>query len=48
MRDLLSRWPWLLLFVVGCVAEFFATWAKETAGERLRGGGDEEVGRDDD
>jgi hypothetical protein len=38
MRDLLRRWPWLVLFVAGCVAEFFATWAKETAGDRLRGG----------
>jgi hypothetical protein len=32
-----TRWPWLALFVIGCVAEFFATWAKEHATAKLKG-----------
>lgn len=36
----MTRLPWLALFVLGCVAEFFATWAKEHATEKLKGKAD--------
>jgi hypothetical protein len=44
MRDLLRRWPWLVLYAAATVAEFFAEWAKDVARKRIRGDEDEEVG----
>lgn len=32
-----SHLPWLLLFIAACVADFFASWAKEIAIKKLKG-----------